>query len=240
MPRLEYDSENHLIRRPHWQMDDEREGNSEDHQIRRPHRQRDAQCEYVSADCTIRRPNRQRDARREYGSEDHLVLRSHRQSEVVEHPKLEVLSYTPGLIVYLHNLHPESTKAVITSFLTHNVHRYSIKYQRRELDCVQVTRAKEEANETPPDSISQRCVVECVIDYVDYKAKCGFTNAHIRVKSNQQADLLVRALQKRRRCMTSGNDLKGTKTKRSLNNPVKAVILHSDRERVYWEYMKRK
>ena len=73
------------------------------------------------------------------------------------------------------------------------------------------------------------------VDYIDYKPKCGFTTAHVRVKTSDDTELLVRALSKRRRCMESGDGREGGKKCKGDERWVKGEVIRGEREKVYWE-----
>ncbi|KAF8472629.1 hypothetical protein BDZ91DRAFT_715462 [Kalaharituber pfeilii] len=143
------------------------------------------------------------------------ALASSKQTEMTNTP------YTPGLIVYLQNLHPESTKASIVSFLSRNVQIYLVKHLRNT------------ANDGYRDN-SQTTQQALTFEYVDYKPRCGFETAHVRLKSSEDAELLIRALEKRRRRMKSGDDTKGKKCRADHHKWVKGEILKGERERAYW------
>ncbi|KAI5809978.1 hypothetical protein DFH27DRAFT_168682 [Peziza echinospora] len=122
--------------------------------------------------------------------------------------------YPRGLIVFLQNTHPESTKSGISTFLVNNVKKYLHKHTSAH---------------------SERGAKTVNIDYVDYKPKAGFTSAHLRLKSAEDAQLLVEALQRRRRYMKAGDDEKGKKCKRNNDSWVNAEIIRGERERAYWD-----
>ena len=133
--------------------------------------------------------------------------------------------YTPRLIVYIKNLHPESTKTSIKLFLTRNVQKHTSKLLRKKRS----EKKKEKISDT-----SETCQ-SFAIDYVDYKAKCGFDTAHVRVQTSEQAELLMHALGQRRRHMRSGDDDRGKKCKADDAIWVHGEVLSGERERRYWE-----
>ncbi|KAF8453008.1 hypothetical protein BGX38DRAFT_443559 [Terfezia claveryi] len=134
-------------------------------------------------------------------------------------------SYFPGIIIYLNNLHPDSTKPGIQSFLSRSFQRYTIKKLRK-------TTSSTRKGGFNKAQTSQ----DFTIDYVDYKPKCGFTTAHVRVKTSEDAELLVRALNKRRRCMKSGDGQEGEKKCNVEDDRwVKGEVIRGEREKVYWD-----
>ena len=110
-------------------------------------------------------------------------------------------------------MHPEATKSSIHSFLTRCVARYIDKL-----------------HSTDHNYIDQVFTV----DYIDYKPKCGFDTAHARVKTSENAQLLVKALEKRKRFMGKGDDYKGRKSKAD-GNFIMGEVISGERERIYWE-----
>lgn len=112
--------------------------------------------------------------------------------------------YTPGLIVHVANLHPATNKPTVTAFLARAADRYLRKCGEQ------------------PRSLQ--------INYVDYKK--GADTAYLRFGSAADADLVVKALEKRRRAMKSAEDAKGSVDKVAY---VKGRLLEGGEERIYWE-----
>ena len=112
-------------------------------------------------------------------------------------------------------MHPEATKSSIHSFLTRSVARYIKKLHNNNAD----------HNYTDQDF---------TVDYIDYKPKCGFDTAHARVKTSENAQLLVNALEKRKRFMGRGDDYKGRKSKAN-GKFVMGEVISGERERIFWE-----
>ena len=151
--------------------------------------------------------------RKEYQERDSCYLKLREMS------RQKVPTYPFGVIVFLQNLHPEATKSSIHSFLTRCVERYvSKKFNNRK----ESTR-----------------VNDFTVDYIDYKPKCGFDTAHARVKTSENAQLLVHALKTRKRVMGRGDDYKGRKSKAD-GNFVTGEVISGERERIYWEVVSTK
>ncbi|CAZ80561.1 unnamed protein product [Tuber melanosporum] len=123
--------------------------------------------------------------------------------------------YESGLIVYLTNIHPLTTKETITSFITRQVDRYNGKKRSSTL----------KDRDGPPVNIN----------YVDYSK--GLTTAYLRLRKAQDSELVVSALKKRKRRMQDGNDKKGKKVTNDSgrDNWVKATNVEGNEERIYWE-----
>lgn len=149
--------------------------------------------------------------RKEHQERDSCYLKLREMS------RQQVLTYPFGVIVFLRNLHPEATKSSIHSFLTRCVEKYKSRKPNKSKEGILVN--------SPQDF---------TIDYIDYKPKCGFDTAHARVKTSENAQLLVHALKKRKRVMGRGDDYKGRKSKADGNFVTGEVII-GDRERIYWE-----
>ncbi|PWW78404.1 hypothetical protein C7212DRAFT_357053 [Tuber magnatum] len=129
--------------------------------------------------------------------------------------------YEPGLIVYLTNLHPQTSKETITSFITRQADRYNRKKSS----------SKAKGNFVPKDEDGP----PVNINYVDYQK--GLTTAYLRLRKAQDSELVVSALRKRKRMMQDGSDKKGKKVgiDSGRNDWVKATNVEGNEERIYWE-----
>lgn len=129
--------------------------------------------------------------------------------------------YELGLIVYLTNIHPLTTKETITSFITRQADRYNRK------------KSSSKIKDNPSAMYEDGPPVN--INYVDYQK--GLTTAHLRLRKVQDSELVVSALKKRKRRMQDGNDKKGKKVVNDGGREdwVKATNVKGDEERIYWE-----
>jgi len=129
--------------------------------------------------------------------------------------------YELGLIVYLTNIHPLTSKETITHFITRQVDQYN-----RKKSSSKIKRNSTAMHEDGPPII---------INYVDYQK--GLTTAHLRLRKAQDSELVVSALEKRKRRMQDGNDKEGKKATKDSGREdwVKATSVKGDEERIYWE-----
>ena len=118
--------------------------------------------------------------------------------------------FEPGLIVHVTNLHPDSNKPTISSFVMRSVDRYLRK------------RDKQSSSPASPPSKAQ-------INYIDFKR--GATSSYLRQSTRRDSDLIVTALKKRKRAMAGGDDRKGRKTKEGY---VAGRLLEGAEEAEYW------
>ncbi|KAI5778662.1 hypothetical protein EDC01DRAFT_719252 [Geopyxis carbonaria] len=121
-------------------------------------------------------------------------------------PAEEENEYPPGLIVHIRNLSESVNKPTISSFIDRSVDRYT----RRK--------AKKEDEGTKPSTSTR-----ANINYIDYSK--GTTEAWLRQSAAVDSQLIVRALEKRKRVMKDGKDGKG----RKAAEPTEPWI-----EREYW------
>ncbi|CUS13881.1 unnamed protein product [Tuber aestivum] len=138
-----------------------------------------------------------------------------------DYQRNEAADYEFGLIVYLTNLHPLTTKETITSFITRQADRYNRKKSS----------SKAKGNLVPKDEDGP----PVNINYVDYQK--GLTTAYLRLRKVQDSELVVSALKKRKRRMQDGNDKKGKKVTADSgkNDWVQATNVGGNEERIYWE-----
>lgn len=118
--------------------------------------------------------------------------------------------FEPGLIVHITNLHPDSNKPTISSFVMRSVDRYLRKRDKKS---------------SPPSSPPPKAQ----INYIDFKR--GATSSYLRQSTRRDSDLIVTALKKRKRAMADGDDRKGRKTKEGY---VAGRLLEGAEEAEYW------
>ncbi|TGZ80552.1 hypothetical protein EX30DRAFT_396266 [Ascodesmis nigricans] len=129
--------------------------------------------------------------------------------------------YDPGLIVHLTNLHSGINKPTISSFIDRSVDRYLRRLSKSK------SKSAESLNSNPPEK--KKTMV-----YIDY-AK-GATEAWVRQTTREDSELIVKALEKRRRRMTDNEDRKGVKVKKEEGEVyVKGVVLQGEEEGRYWK-----
>lgn len=129
-----------------------------------------------------------------------------------------------GLIVRLTNLNPSTTKAIINSFVCRSVDRYLRKKAEK----------KKKRKGCGDDDVAGQDIKSVKINYVDYEK--GLSQAYIRQSSKEDSQLIVDALQKRKRNMVDGEDTKGKRAdETSEQDWVKGKILAGEEEKIYWE-----
>lgn len=135
--------------------------------------------------------------------------------------ELSASGFKSGLIVRLTNLNPSATKATIDSFVCRAVDRYLRKKMKKR-------KRNEDSDAAGQDVQSVK------INYVDYER--GLSQAYIRQSNQKDSELIVDALQKRKRNMRDGADTKGKKAvKADEQYWVKGKVLAGEEERIYWE-----
>ncbi|BFZ64230.1 hypothetical protein YB2330_005369 [Saitoella coloradoensis] len=134
--------------------------------------------------------------------------------------------YEKGLILNLSNLHEETNKPTIQSFLAQvaNRQQYFDKNPSAHL-------------EHDGASIEETADTNLVhVQYVDYNKPSD--TAYVRLSSPAEATLLARALTFQRRAMRAKDDSKGTSVgENSERKYVVGNVLEGERERIYWEML---
>ena len=131
------------------------------------------------------------------------------------------LTFEPGLIVHVTNLHPDTNKPTISSFVMRSVDRYLRKRDKK--------RSSSSSPPASPSSSPSAKIAKAQINYIDFKR--GATSSYLRQSTRQDSDLIVAALKKRKRAVAGGDDRKGRKTKEGY---VAGRLLEGAEEAEYW------
>ncbi len=125
--------------------------------------------------------------------------------------------YQPGLIVHLANVHPLATKPILSSFIVRSIDRYRRKKASK-------------AKEGNSDDIANHPVK---LHYIEHEKDSD--EAYTRQGSEEDSQLIVKALKKRKRYMRDGNDGRGKKALKNNTTWLVGRILEGQEECAYWE-----
>lgn len=137
------------------------------------------------------------------------------------------VDYTPGLIVHIKNLDPGVNKPTISSFIDRAVDRYIRREEKKAAKSA--GRLKEYKVERKDQPVKKKTMV-----YIDYKK--GATEAWVRQTTKEDSELIIQALEKRRRKMRDAEDRKGQKVAKDAEEEyVMGELLGGREEAAYWD-----